>query len=569
MAKHAKKHSFFRSKKHNNVNSNININLSDGIKGDVDKDLRGSVNKVADNLERVNLISRKASNTKKESCKYIAVIVIFLILAILSWSWLFLLNPNISSRAEPYLIKYFPNFEKVVDKIKSNWYTMLVSFGIVKLDSSRNTNQVIADLSESGIVSSESSKIPKDKNSASANNTANNSKADKDLNKPTLKLTIYEGPSFNKEKQTYYFKVKAVVSGNPTPTVQFSRDDSKGALGPYDTLINFRSNEKSYVLTAVASNKNGIAMDSITLTRGGNSSPIISEIKLSSDIIYINNKYEITVTASDPDKDSLTYKWTVSGGILESDNQLNVKWITPSNPDNYDVKVEVTDSKGAKTTKAISVYVGASQTTQTIADNTSNVSTSATTSSATSSDATTSSTTSTTSTSTSPKTSIITLQKKTEEGGFIEYGGQTYAGGNIYAGDSPTNKPCAGFLSFDISNLGGKNVNNAVLVFSFGSVYGNPLEYADAFWINIVSWGPRAITQSDFTLMGVAVQSFATPSVTCAAEKLKTELQKAINSGKSRFQIRVHFSGPYTDNDDNRDGWEYLQNNVNLTIEVQ
>jgi len=502
----------------------------------------------------------------KKNIKYLIIISVFLILVLTSWSWLFLLNPDISKKAEPFISKYFPG---LVDRLNSfSQLKNYFDFSLFGLKTARNE-----ELNNQGETTSTSKK--EDKNSKNPNTSDTKSAKDDETNqkRPTIQLKIYEGPKFNQQDGTYYFKIRAVVTGDPLPNVQFSRDDSNGALGKYEAQINLKSNEKSYVLTAVASNEHGIAMDSITLTKGGsgNSNPIISEIKLSSDIIYVNKQYEITVMASDPDKDSLTYKWTVSGGTLEADNLQTVKWNTPLQPENYDVKVEVMDSKGAKVAKAISVYVGsqqAPQTTQTTEQQTTQTSstTTTTTTSSTTAPATTSTIPPTT---TQPPTTTINVQKVTGEGGYLEYGGQTYAGGNIYAGDSSTNKPCAGFISFDISSLAGKNIVSAVLTFSSAAVYGNPLEYADAFWINVVSWGNRPIVQNDFTLIGIAVQSFASPSVTCAADKLRTELQKAINEGKSRFQIRVHFSGPYTDNDDSRDGWEYFQNNVNLKVEVQ
>ncbi len=123
-----------------------------------------------------------------------------------------------------------------------------------------------------------------------------------------------------------------------------------------------------------------------------------------------------------------------------------------------------------------------------------------------------------------------------------------------------------GFISFDITGLAGKTINAATLTLSSAAIQGDPLAYLDSFWINVVDWGAEPITQNDFNLTGIAIQSFNSSNITCTADKLKSELQKAINSGKSRFQIRVHFAGPYTDNDSSRDGWEYTQSNINLNV---
>jgi len=64
------------------------------------------------------------------------------------------------------------------------------------------------------------------------------------------------------------------------------------------------------------------------------------------------------------------------------------------------------------------------------------------------------------------------------------------------------------------------------------------------------------------------VESYDYPGITCNVSKLKEELQRAINEGKSRFQIRVRFSGPYTDGDGQADSWRYSQTNVVLNATI-
>ena len=87
-------------------------------------------------------------------------------------------------------------------------------------------------------------------------------------------------------------------------------------------------------------------------------------------------------------------------------------------------------------------------------------------------------------------------------------------------------------------------------------------------WINVLDWGAEPITQNDFNLNGIAVAGFTTPGITCNVSKLREELQKAVNANKPRFQVRVHFSGPYTDGDSSADGWRYSQNNIKLNVTI-
>ena len=471
-----------------------------------------------------------AKHSKKSQNKLlIAACSVSAFLILISWSWLLLYIPPISNKAEGFLSKYLKQFF-----IASENEDINAEDSAETTTSSENENSQSEETPETG---------------SSGNGTENNTE-DNVPAKPTISLKIYEGPLYSASDDTCYYKVKAVVTGKPAPTIKFSKDDSEGLLGSGMAQINLKRNMKTYTLTATAANSQGTVMDSITLNWGCNASPAISEVKLSSDIVYVDKQYELTVKASDADGDKLTYKWTVGGGALTADNLETVKWNTPSKSDNYEVKVIVQDGRGGSSSESISVYVGNVE----VAVTTQPPSTTAPPE------------TSPPTTTTSPQQTSLDLPKKTNEGGYLEYGGETFAGGNIYAGDSANNKPCVGFISFDIAGIAGKTIASATLSLGSASVQGDPLVYLDAFWINVVEWGAEPIIQNDFNLPGIAIQSFNSPNITCTAEKLKSELQKAINSGKSRFQLRVHFSGPYTDNDGARDGWEYAQSSVNFNV---
>jgi len=481
-----------------------------------------------------------ALHSKKKKISKIDKILISIfsitgIIALLSWSWLLLYNPFISYKAEFFIKHHLSRF-------------FIASVRSEDSSSSSQTDKT----QDSSFLGPEGSIENDSQFSESSESGADLKKEDQ---KPAIRLQIYEGPVYSASDDSCSYIIIAIVTGKPLPSVQFSKDESNGSLGEHKAKISLKRNMRTYTLTATASNYLGTVMDSITLNWGCKSSPQISEIRLSSDVVYVNAQYEIAAIASDPDGDVLTYKWSVSGGSLEDDSLQTVKWNTPSKSGDYEVKVIVRDSSGADSAKTISVYVGdveAPETTQ-----------------STPPPATTATTESPPTTTTEPQQSNFNLTKKTDEGGYLEYGGQTYPGGNVYAGDSDNNRPCMGFISFDITGLSGKTVLSAALTFSGASVHDNPLSYLDSLWINIVEWGAEPIVQSDFNLVGVAVQSFTNPSITCSSETLKSELQKAINAGKSRFQIRVHFSGLYTDNDNRKDGWEYTQASINLNITVR
>lgn len=420
---------------------------------------------------------------------------------------------------------------KIVSKYNLVFGKNIPSEKIVTEDENVNQNDKKEyDMEEINMESEEVGlDLPTEKNDDKENYKINNQdEKEEEKSAPTIELKIYEGPLYSEADDVCYYRVEAIVTGNPIPTVKFSKDDSLGSLGQNRAQVNLSRGDEPYTLTATATNSEGTATDSITISWGCNSEPKITKINFPTDTFYVGKQYEISVEATDMDGDSLSYKWSVSGGSIDNDTSNPIKWTTPDSPGNYNIKVVVDDGKGGTASSSKVIYVGEVVVTKT--------------------------------------TKTENLPKKEEEGGYVEYGGLTSNGGNIYAGDSDNNKPCSGFISFDISALGGAIVESATLSFNLSTGYGNPLSFFDSLWINVLDWGARPIRQEDFNLNGIAIQNFTEPNISCSSDELKEELQKAINGGKSRFQIRIHFSGPFSDYDGSRDGWEYSQSNVKLSV---
>jgi hypothetical protein len=55
-------------------------------------------------------------------------------------------------------------------------------------------------------------------------------------------------------------------------------------------------------------------------------------------------------------------------------------------------------------------------------------------------------------------------------------------------------------------------------------------------------------------------------AIICTTDDLRNEIQKAIDSGKTRFQIRIHFSGKISDNDDQMDFWSFHYDIIKLRV---
>jgi hypothetical protein len=353
---------------------------------------------------------------------------------------------------------------------------------------------------------------------------------------PTIKLEVYEGPLYSRAGDVCYYRVKANVTGKPIPEISFSKDDSLGSLGPDKAQVNIARDSKHYILTAVAENDSGKATDTLTLIWNCNANPEIKGISLSSSTLYVGKQYNVSVDAMDPDGDKMSYSWSVSGGSIVDGTANPARWNAPGTPGDYKIAVTISDDKGNTSESSIMVYVG-----EVVVEE---------------------------QTPEAPETTTVTVSRVSSEGGYIEYGGTTNNGGNLYAGDSDNDKSCMGFVSFDISELKGGTVKSANLILASATVMGEPLPFFEMLNINVLSWGTRPIKQDDYNKDGILVAIYNAPDITCNVSKLQEELQKAINDGKSRFQIRIHFSGPQTNNNGQYDGWKYTQSNVNLSVTI-
>ena len=85
---------------------------------------------------------------------------------------------------------------------------------------------------------------------------------------PTIKLKIYEGPTYSAADDICYYRVQAIVTGSPAPVISFSKDNSNGSFGKDKAQVNLTKSSPSYTLTAKAKNSAGEATGSMTLDWG-------------------------------------------------------------------------------------------------------------------------------------------------------------------------------------------------------------------------------------------------------------------------------------------------------------
>jgi hypothetical protein len=85
---------------------------------------------------------------------------------------------------------------------------------------------------------------------------------------PTISIEIYEGPTYSPSDGVCYYRIKATVTGSPSPSVNWSRDDSHGSWGSKKCQVNLESPSETYTLTGTAENSAGTSTDSIALSWG-------------------------------------------------------------------------------------------------------------------------------------------------------------------------------------------------------------------------------------------------------------------------------------------------------------
>jgi len=341
---------------------------------------------------------------------------------------------------------------------------------------------------------------------------------------PTIILEIYEGPIYSSADDVCYYRIKAIVTGDPIPVVEFSKDDSGGAWGSKKVQINLNDPTETYTLTATATNSEDTAADSIALSWGctaSNNPPEISEITLIPGNYAPCIEYPIPVIASDPDGDTLSYKWSVTGGSILDDTSNPVKWTAPA-PGDYDITVIVDDGRGGTDTKTETVSFGS--------------------------------------------LAIAPLSKS--EWGHIIKDDSICRNGTckILVGDYLNNKPFRGFVSFDISGLAGRNVYDVILVFENPTQIGDPASLISDISVEFVDWGSDDLKLIDYFLLGTLLGNFTNPNFFCTYGSLAVQLQSAIDSGKDRFQLRISNPGLLTNNNNITDVWSYPIDHVRLNV---
>jgi len=171
---------------------------------------------------------------------------------------------------------------------------------------------------------------------------------------PTINISIYEGPTYSAADSVCYYRVRANVTGSPSPDVDWSKDDSDGAWGTKKTQVNLEDPGDTYTLTATATNSEGTDTDSIELSWSCEEEVTASEEEGIYSGQMLEYFFEIAFSAEYGSSGSVLHKWandirikingSPSDADLETLNHVVVELNNLSSSTSFSI---VTDNKNA------------------------------------------------------------------------------------------------------------------------------------------------------------------------------------------------------------------------------
>ncbi len=136
------------------------------------------------------------------------------------------------------------------------------------VDTETDKTSIEATETKETVVEATGEESVKDTNEEKSSETDKVTAADPDGEAPTIKLQICEGPTYSQADDICYYRIEAIITGSPAPTVTFSKDDSNGSFGSKKVQVNLTKSNQSYTLTAKAKNSAGESSASLDLKWG-------------------------------------------------------------------------------------------------------------------------------------------------------------------------------------------------------------------------------------------------------------------------------------------------------------
>jgi hypothetical protein len=101
---------------------------------------------------------------------------------------------------------------------------------------------------------------------------------------------------------------------------------------------------------------NQVVAEEPPVTEAVNTAPVITELMAADATVQPQGRTRVTCRADDAEGDNLTYKWTVSAGIIEGDGSA-ILWTAPDKGGPCSISVAVSDGKGGSVAKNVIIQV--------------------------------------------------------------------------------------------------------------------------------------------------------------------------------------------------------------------
>ncbi len=144
-------------------------------------------------------------------------------------------------------------------------------------------------------------------------------------------------------------------------------------------------------------------------------------------------------------------------------------------------------------------------------------------------------------------------------------GGHVYVESVIYPGDADNNLKVNGYVSFDVSELAGSQIEEAKISGYADSISGAPFNTYGPLIIKAVYWGEREVQTSDFNMEGIEITNNSAKNFVKSPSVLKDDLQYVVNNGINRYQLCFYFEGS-PDGDGKQDSITYSLEDIQLTV---
>jgi len=332
-------------------------------------------------------------------------------------------------------------------------------------------------------------------------------------------------------------RFKAIVTGSPKPLINWNHDDSSHAFGNDVAQVNLNPGD-DFDLQVTVTNSAG----SDTATRHvtyeceePNHPPEITDVTAAgfdggAVNIVTGATVEITVTATDPDGDPLDFDSTVSSGGIGAEsnpnpNSYRFTYTAPGAAGVYAIQITVEDGKGGTDTAEKPITVTA-------------------------------------------PVHEVTFNVVPNETGYIDTAGNVF-GATAYAGNDANNRACRGYISFDISSIANKHIEDVTLNLAPIATWGNHLNLG-TLALGTISYGVGPLVGADYGLSSSPLASYPAASVgdiSHSSGALAGRLQTLVSASNPRIQFRLHWDSEMLWAANNAwDGVGWLPSNCRLTV---